>query len=140
MGGSERDSGRRHRDKDIVLDRADDGEAYAALPRTVRHYQVDDLDWGYIGPASAELALNILNWVLPPGVDGEPPIECEDGLCSAVAWRLHRTFMAEFLVRVPYTGGCVSESGVRQWVIAQIDDEAREQIRPRDWFSLMLSR
>lgn len=139
MGDPASGSGRR-RDKDVVLDRDDGGETYVAIPRTVRHYAVDDLDWGYIGPATAELALNILNWILPPGVDGEPPIACEDGECSAVAWRLHRTFMAEFLVRVPHAGGCLSESGVRQWVLAQIDENVCDHSPRTDWFSLMLPR
>ncbi len=103
------------RDKDIVLDRDDDGAIYACLPRSVRHYSLE-MDWGYIGPASAELALNILNWILPPGIDGDAPIRCEDGECSAVAWRLHRSFLAEFLVRVPHPGGCLHESDIRRWV------------------------
>lgn len=108
---------RRRRDRDLVLDRDETGRVYASVPYNVRHYRVDELDWGYIGPATAELALNILNWVLPAGVDGEAPIQCEHGECSAVAWRLHRTFMAEVLVRVPYHGGCVKEQEIRRWVL-----------------------
>lgn len=115
MDGSEHET-RRRRDKDLILDRDETGQVYASVPYCVRHYGVDELDWGYIGPATAELALNILNWLLPPRVEGEPPIQCEHGECSAVAWRLHRTFMAEFLVHVPYEGGCAKEQEIRRWV------------------------
>lgn len=107
------------KDKDLVLDRDDAGCVYTSLPRTVRHYG-GELDWGYIGPATAELALNVLNWILPPGVDGEAAIVCEEGCASAVAWRLHRSFMADFLVRVPYSGGCIPESDIRRWVLQHI--------------------
>lgn len=117
MDSSNQGAGRR-RDKDLVLDRDGTGKVYASVPYRVRHYRVDELDWGYIGPATAELALNILNWLLPPGVDGEAAIQCEYGECSAAAWRLHRTFMAEFLVRVPYDGGCVKEQEIRRWILS----------------------
>lgn len=108
---------RRRHDKDIVLDRDDGGQVHACLPRSVWHYGVDTFDWGYIGPATAELALNILNWILPPGIDGEAAIRCDQGECSAVAWRLHRSFLADFLVRIPYAGGCLQEADIRRWVL-----------------------
>ena len=107
----------RRRDKDVVLDRDETGCVHVCLPRSVWHYGVDTFDWGYIGPATAELALNILNWILPPGVDGEAAIHCERGECSAVAWRLHRSFLADFLVRVPHAGGCLHEADIRRWVL-----------------------
>lgn len=131
----------RRLDKDLVLDRDDDGGVYACLPRTIRHYGAESFDWGYIGPATAELALNVLNWILPPGVDGESAIQCEEGECSAVAWRLHRSFMAEFLVRVPYGGGCISESDVRRWVLQHfsVPEEAVPPLKPRSWLSGLVS-
>ncbi|HEX7046584.1 MAG TPA: hypothetical protein VF275_03295 [Gammaproteobacteria bacterium] len=132
---------RRRLDKDLVLDRDDDGRVYACLPRTIRHYGEESFDWGYIGPATAELALNVLNWILPPGVDGEKAIQCEEGECSAVAWRLHRSFMAEFLVRVPYGGGCIPESDVRRWVLQHfsVPEEAVPPLKPRSWLSSLVS-
>lgn len=128
-------------DKDIVLDRDDDGVVYAGLPRTVRHYGAETFDWGYVGPATAELALNILNWVLPPGVDGEAAIACEDGQCSAVAWRLHRSFMADFLVRMPYSGGCLPTSEIRRWVMRHFDlsTGTASPAEARTWISTFLA-
>lgn len=126
----------RHVDKDVVLDRDAAGDVYACLPWQIRHYGVEAFDWGYIGPASAELSLNILNWVLPVGIDGEAAIQCEQGECSAIAWRLHRTFMAEFLVRVPYEGGCLREGDIRRWILqhyAQIDEPVNADKRG-GWF------
>jgi len=126
----------RSMDKDVVLDRDDAGEVYAGLPWQVQHYCVDAFDWGYIGYAPAELALNILNWSLPVGVDGESGIQCEHGECSAIAWRLHRSFMAEFLVRVPHDGGCLRESDIRRWVLGYLvgtgDKEMFSIPRPGD--------
>lgn len=140
--GYSTDGRRQRRERDIVLDRDDDGNVHITVPRTVRHYATDDLDWGYIGPATAELALNILNWILPPGVDGEPGIRCDEGECSAVAWRLHRTFMAEMLVRVPYAGGCLYEREVRRWVLRHFSEIGRETPAPAktSWFSGFLPR
>lgn len=139
--GSHRQDGRR-RDKDIVLDRDEMGVVYACLPRTIRHYGVESFDWGYIGPATAELALNVLNWILPPGVDGEAAIQCETGECSAVAWRLHRSFMAEFLVRVPYAGGCLHEADIRKWVLRHFDvrDESPPPAGSASWISSFFPR
>ena len=84
--------------------------------------------------------MNVLNWILPPGVDGEPAIACEDGECSAIAWRLHRSFMAEFLVRVPYTGGCLQETDVRRWVLQHVEIAGKAEIeRPaRGWLSAFM--
>lgn len=137
------ESSRRRPDKDVVLDRDDHGRVHASLPYEIRHYGVESLDWGYIGPATAELALNILHWMLPPGVDGEPPIACEEGVCSAVAWRLHRSLMAEFLVRVPYTGGCVREADIRRWVLQHLrppDDPVRQYTDSKGWLSTLIQR
>lgn len=131
----------RRPDKDLVLDRDDEGGIYACLPWSVRNYGTDSFDWGYIGPATAELALNILNWMLPPGVDGEAAIQCEEGECSAVAWRLHRSFMAEFLVRIPYSGGCISEADMRRWVLAHfsVSGEHVPPTKPDGWLSGLIS-
>jgi hypothetical protein len=127
----------RRGDKDIVLDRDDHGQVHACLPRSVRHYGVDAFDWGYIGPGTAELALNILNWILPPGIDGETAIHCEDGECSATAWRLHRSFMADFLVRMPFAGGCLQESAIRRWVLQhfELPDNAPHPTKGAGWLS-----
>jgi hypothetical protein len=134
-------SGRPRRpEKDVVLDRDDDGRIYASLPYEVHHYGVEGFDWGYIGPGTAELSLNILHWLLPPGVDGEPPIQCEEDICSAVAWRLHRSFMAEFLVRVPYAGGCLKEAEIRRWVLQHIH-MPEEPVKPssgRGWLTSLI--
>ena len=134
----------RHEDKDVVLDRDHDGNVHASLPRSVRHYGIEVFDWGYIGPAAAELALNILAWILPVGVDGEPGIRCEQGECSAIAWRLHRSFMAEFLVRVPYDGGCLREAAIRRWVLGYITEKNAMQEQPvsaaRAWLSQLMPR
>ena len=123
------------RDRDLVLDRDDNGDIHASVPYLVRHYGVESFDWGYIGPGTAELALNILHGMLPPGCDGEPPVQCADGICSALAWRIHRSFMAEFLVRMPYAGGCLAEADMRRWIMQHcLDGEHAEGNRqPYGW-------
>ncbi|HEX6927877.1 MAG TPA: hypothetical protein VF267_01410 [Gammaproteobacteria bacterium] len=132
---------RRRGDKDIVLDRDENGRVYASLPWTIRHYGVENFDWGYIGPATAELALNVLDTILPPGVDGEPAIPCEEGECSATTWRLHRSFMAEFLVRVPYEGGCLAEADIRRWILHRFDDGHGVEVAPSArWLSTFAPR
>lgn len=142
--GNEAPTRTRRCDKDVVLDRDQSGVVYASLPLQVEHYGVEAFDWGYIGPAVAELSLNILTWVLPVGVDGETGIQCEQGLCSAVAWRLHRSFMAECLVRVPYEGGCLRETEIRRWVLDHLAEvNLREEQAPaasRSWLAGIMPR
>lgn len=108
---------------DIVLLRQEDGTTSISVDWVVRHYGVAQMDWGYVGPAPAELALNILNNALPVGVDGEDAIDCEQGRCSAICWRLHRSFMADVLVRIPYEGARLGNQEIRRWILSSLSDE-----------------
>lgn len=127
---------------DLVIDRDDDGRVFCSIPQRVSHYSAGGFDWGYIGPGAAELALNVLHHYLPPGCDREAPIKLERGEISAATWRLHRAFMAEFLIRLPYQGGCIHEGRIRRWIIEYFSDANRV---PADepaqhWWQKLVSR
>lgn len=107
---------------DLVLDRDDLGNIYCSFSHVVSHYPSVRLDWGYIGPATAELALNVLHEFLPPADDGDDVVRLQQGVCSADAWRLHRQFMADVLVRIPVAGGCMTGQEIREWITEQSID------------------
>ncbi|MDX1454866.1 MAG: hypothetical protein R3217_05345 [Gammaproteobacteria bacterium] len=136
------DDKRQRTDGDLVLDRDDDGNIYSSIPHRVSHYNVDQLDWGHIGPGPAELALNILDHFLPPGCDGEKPVSLEKGEISAVTWRLHRAFMADHLVRLPYEGGCLHEGRIRRWILEYFSEPKRvpEEEGTDTWWHRLVGR
>lgn len=82
---------------DIVIARDEHGVVYANVDHT-QHHSPDGFEIGYGGSGPADLALSILNAVVPPGHDGLPSDKTSYGQpCSATAWRLHQPFKREFL-------------------------------------------
>jgi hypothetical protein len=80
-----------------------------------------------VGPNEfADLALNILNLLMPPqrdlGGDFEP-VKCFRGHCSAFAARHHAEFAREFVAMLPAGGGALRTADIEHW-IDQRDKEA----------------
>jgi len=74
-------------------------------PRTnVEHKKVyhspDGFEWGYSGSGPAELALNILLYYLD----------------EEAAMRLHQNFKAKFIASMPFEGGIINESEIRNFI------------------------
>jgi hypothetical protein len=67
----------------------------------------------------ADLALNILNVLMPPqsqlGGDYEP-VKCFRGHCSAFAARHHEHFAREFVEMLPAGGGALRTVDVESWI------------------------
>lgn len=94
-------------------------------------------EWGYNGTGPAELAMNILNQVVPPGADEHEPIvgvvmppywaKDLDLECSATAIALSRQFKEEFVAKVPHAGGIISGKEIRSW-IAGLTEEVAEWV------------
>lgn len=74
-----------------------DGTVGMNLPRAVIQHSPTGWQVGYGGSGPADLALNILAAFFPVGCDGEPPVKCWQGQCSATAWRLHQDFKRAFV-------------------------------------------
>jgi hypothetical protein len=74
------------------------------------------------GPGSrefADLALNILNVLMPPKreLGGEfEPVKCFRGYCSAFAARHHADFAREFVAILPSGGGALRTADVERWI------------------------
>jgi len=76
----------------IICTRMLDGTATCSVPHRHRHHSPDRVDFGYEGPAPADLALNILAAALPlePG-DNDVRL-ADDSRVSKPAWDLHEAF------------------------------------------------
>ena len=71
------------------------------VPRSVTRHSPDGFAWGYAGSGAQELALNILNYVFPPGSDGHEPVLAGDRYVSFTAERLYGCFTQEFVTKIP---------------------------------------
>jgi hypothetical protein len=61
------------------------------------HHSPSGFAWGYGGSGPADLALNILEWVLRQEGYGGETIRCAAGTCFRLAWQLHHDFTWRFI-------------------------------------------
>lgn len=67
----------------------------------------------------ADLALNVLNALLPPqrmATGDLASVKCFRGYCSAVAARHHVEFSRQFIQGLPAEGGCIKTSDILGWL------------------------
>ena len=99
---------------DIVLSRSFGPKTN--VPRTIIEHSPDGFEWGYGGSGPADLALNILNMLIPPGSDGQAPVKCHSGECSRRAYELHQDFKSTFIETMPKEGGTIAIADVRAYI------------------------
>jgi len=81
----------------IILRRIAPLETATNVPRLVIHHSPEGYEWGYGGSGPAELALNILEYLLRrEGYQGET-IRCFEGHCFRLAWSLHQDFKRDLI-------------------------------------------
>lgn len=86
------------------------------VPHLVTHHSPTGYEWGYSGSGPADLALNILEYVLlEDGYQG-PTIVCRQGRCFRRAWDLHQRFKADVLAACPRSGMPLPLAVVRDWL------------------------
>lgn len=90
-----------------VMIRDDDGFEVHLIQNIVYH-SPDGFEWGYHGSGPADLALNILDLILP----------------SKEANRLHQLFKGQFVAQVPQEGGEIKLSDVIRWIAQHYADES----------------
>lgn len=83
---------------DVRADRSDPEMVISNIPRTIVFRQRVEYDFGAPTDGALELAVNILNLLVPPAIDTAPKEQGLDGLASAAAIRLAHEFLLEFLV------------------------------------------
>lgn len=119
--------------EDVVVARRQ-GVAVCNVPCTVIFKRWDGYNFGYVGHAPAELAVNILNAFVPPRrreAAFEPgPVRVLRGMCSVFAAENHIAFMYDFLVRMDReTGGTIPAHFIVSWIEqkrAEREEAARE--------------
>lgn len=74
------------------------------------------LSWGRMDAGSRDLALSVLNAIVPPVAGEWPKVDLEGTAYSARAFRLHEPFAQEFLVPMPSAGGVIEAREVMAWV------------------------
>jgi hypothetical protein len=96
------------------------------VPHLVTHHSPSGYSWGYGGSGPADLALNILEWVLREDGHQGPRVRCFEGECFVRAWHLHQPFTWTFLAPLPPAGGTLPLAAIRQWLAGQDDDETHD--------------
>lgn len=101
--------------------------AYALtnVPRSVIQGSPQGHEWGYSGSGPHDLALDILNWFRPPNGSDLPlsstlrdRVDCFQGYCSALAWRLRHPFCMEFIATMQKEGGEITAEAIEKWIVA----------------------
>lgn len=98
------------------------------VPRTVYNIGIG-YSWGYSGSGPHELALNILNYFVPPNSDGLPEHELQTPywgakrrtFASETAVKLSSRFRDEFIETMPHHGGILSPDRIRQWILSEVE-------------------
>lgn len=100
----------------LVLVRRD-GVPHTNVPQWAELH-ASGFDWGYDGPAPADLALNVIESFVRRMDDigtGES-VECTRGEVDRLTWRLYPYFKAEVVENVPEGGTRIDAAEIRDWV------------------------
>ena len=99
----------------IVLRRRDQQTA-TNVPHLVTHHSPAGYAWGYGGSGPADLALNILEWLLRrEGYRGET-VPCVAGRCFSLAWDLHQAFKRDVIAACHHEDAPIPLETVTDWL------------------------
>jgi hypothetical protein len=99
----------------IMLRRRDQQTA-TNVPHLVTHHSPTGYAWGYSGSGPADLALNILAWLLRrEGYHGET-VPCYEGHCFRLAWDLHQAFKRDAIATCDREDVPISLETVTHWL------------------------
>lgn len=100
----------------IILRRMAPLETATNVPHLVTHHSPEGFEWGYGGSGPAELALNILEYLLRrEGYTGET-VRCFEGHCFRLAWHLHQDFKRDVIARCDRQEEHLSVESVQDWL------------------------
>jgi len=112
----------------IILSRDSNGEAIVNIPQLVLHHSPSGFDFGRNGSGPAELALNILEYVLrQQGYTGATEKTMRGTHCFRLAYRLHQRFKEIVIMTAPNEGGAISVTVIEEWL-----EQQREAISADD--------
>lgn len=74
------------------------------------------LEVGRVSEGSLDVALNILNYYVPPEADGREMVRAKTNFVSATACDLHREFCRQYLAPMSPEGGNISDEEIMSFV------------------------
>ena len=74
------------------------------------------LEVGRISQGSLDVALNILNYYVPPETDGREMVRAKTNFVSATAYDLHREFCRRYLASMNPEGGKISDEEIMRFI------------------------
>lgn len=116
----------------LICRRLEDGRAACNVPQVIVQHSPTGFEWGYGGSGPADLALNVLHFLLPPREvhdfgDGRRMMEgvLVGGIgVSPEALQLHQDFKRHFLESMKEDGGHITLEEMRAWIVQQLVAEA----------------
>ena len=94
--------------------------AKANVDHDIMYHSPAGFEWGYGGSGPSELALNVMNQVLPIGCDEQEPVTMGGEKVSWAAHRLYQRFKWEFIEEIPPEGGHIPLGDICAWVEEQL--------------------
>jgi hypothetical protein len=92
----------------------EDGRPMCSIECSIRHHSPDGIEWGYAGSGPADLALNILDWIMMPQ---DMTVELWDGnRTSVLVERLHERFKREVIAKIPKEGTSIPALFIKGWI------------------------
>lgn len=74
------------------------------------------LEVGRVSEGSLDVALNILNYYVPPEADGREMVRAKTNFVSATAYNLHREFCQVYLAPMETEGGEISDEEIMSFI------------------------
>jgi hypothetical protein len=74
------------------------------------------LEVGRVSEGSLDVALNILNYYVPPEADGREMARARTNFVSATAYELHREFCGQYLALMAPEGGKISDEEIMSFI------------------------
>ena len=105
----------------LVVRRIEDGRIASNVPMVVHHHS-KSFDVGYGGSGPADLALNVMHFLLPPMHDDDGDVI--DGVrVSQLAQNLHQEAKWELIATMPEAGGRIPIEDLREWIALKLTDQ-----------------
>lgn len=105
----------------IILMRDERG-THTNVPHLVIHHSPSGFEWGYGGSGPADLALNVLELLLRRMDYRGERMECFDGDCFRLAYKLHQDFKWQFVTAVPREGTTIPLETAEGWLRQHMEE------------------
>ena len=103
----------------LVAKRLPDGRLLTNIEQVIVHHSPTGFECGYCGSGPADLALNVLHFLIPPTGEFDD-VECFNHTkVSREAWMLHQDFKEKFIATLPEKGGFININQIRAWLEAE---------------------